>query len=794
MKWGIGLWTVASLVLMTMPVRGDGEALTLASGGATPYTIVTKELGKGEQFVLDDFRALLKRATGADFPVVAKDAAPAAKRIFFGQAPEGFDVASLAEQEHCVRTVGDDLYLFGEGANGARYAVYDFLQNVVGFRFFDMHGGIRVPDAKTLVIPPQNRRKTFSFRFRSLNSESGMFNRPDSSLFLFRNAQNNWAERSLLGPGIVVPPDECQVRPPHAHSLRYYLPADHKESAFQWVKESESEELKTAHPDYFTLNAKGERVFNHQYCFSNPGLRKLLKERILEDMRRNPDRNVFDVSAGDTPGGFCACEGCKALERKYGTVAGPLLDFICEVCPVVKEKHPKNLIMALAYRKDQSEPPPKGIDRLPDNFMPDFAPIDDNFAKNWRHPDNAGTYENLKGWCRLCRNVIVWYYPNPYGGDITPPFGNVARGANDIKMMAEAGVNAHMWEHNVGVAWGIGFTELQSYVYIRLMQDVTQDWGRLADEFIDFEYGAAAKAFKAYWLENERLRNSENLTFPWNPTLSKYRFIGAERLVRWEKDFDAMERLVADDPERLFAIRRVRLNLDWAVLNDYRNCVKAGYALSADALVERIMAMVRKVGETYCAKYLDYRRKSFIKPIEDSILVTKQMCSVEPKALPKEIFGGIPESKLFVSLPKVNGASYEKDDDAAFGWSAVFTDGRVNGRPGAGVKLPLHASFENLAEKKYSFDIARITKETLGPKERYRFYELGKAALSPDCVFRIGVDDWWDFKTPVGNAWEFGSYNRVTFYASLKFEGPAFYEGDTRPNRVLCDRVVLVRE
>ena len=35
-----------------------------------------------------------------------------------------------------------DIYLFGGGTNGTRYAVYDFLQNVLGYRFFDARGGI----------------------------------------------------------------------------------------------------------------------------------------------------------------------------------------------------------------------------------------------------------------------------------------------------------------------------------------------------------------------------------------------------------------------------------------------------------------------------------------------------------------------------------------------------------------------------------------------------------------------------------------------------------------------------
>ena len=92
-------------------------------------------------------------------------------------------------------------------------------------------------------------------------------------------------------------------------------------------------------------------------------------------------------------------------------------------------------------------------------------------------------------------------------------------------------------------------------------------------------------------------------------------------------------------------------------------------------------------------------------------------------------------------------------------------------------------------------NIAKVTKKDLGPRGRYKFYPMGEAVLSQDCIFRMGVHDSWDIKTDVGLAWKFGSFNRAKFYASLKFEGPAFYPEDAgKPNRVLCDRVVTVTE
>ena len=784
-----GMLVIAALSVLA-GVSAAEEGLALTSGGATAYSIVVRaDQPRGEAFVVEDFRALMKQATGAEFPVVDMADAKPGRRILFGVPPADVGEEDLADQEWRVVTRNGDLHLYGGGDNGSRLAAYDFLREVLGFRFFDMHGGVKVPNLRTCRIPPQNRRRKPSFRFRYLNGESGMFNRPESSLFLFRNGQNSWSGRDLAIDGIVVPHDEFDYMPPHAHSLRYYLPADSKEPCFAWIKKQGGPDLKVAHPEYFTLNEKGVRVFNHQYCLSSHGLRLLLAERILENMRRNPERTVFDVSAGDTPGEFCQCEGCKTLTAKYGTPAGPLVDFMLEFCPRAEKEHPGKIVMCLAYRKKQTQPPPKGIERMPDNFMPDFAPIDDNFAKDWRDPSNAQSYEDLKGWCRLCRNVMVWYYTNPYGGSLTPPLGNVERGVNDIRLMAEAGVTAHIWEHNVGVAWGLGFTELQSYVYANLMMDVTKDWRALADEFIDFEYGAAADGFRRYWNELENLRKTEPLYLAWDARKPTYRHLTPERMIRWNAEFDAMERAVAGDATRLFAIRRVRANLDYAMLCRYRDMKRAGLAVSTEALSDRIMDIARHSADVFCAKRVEYRRKSFLKGVKDAVDAEKIINSGAVKPLPADPFGSIPEDRLFVSIPRVNGATYEKDDAAAFGCRAVFTNNKK------GAKLPLHASFEDAADKKYYWDIARVTRATLPPRGEYKFFALGEGVLSLDCVFRIGVDDWWDLKTSLGNAYEFGSYNRAKFYASLKFEGPEFYpEDEGKPNRVFCDRVVVVRE
>ncbi len=776
---------LGSLFLLASVCLNAGE-LTLSDNGKTQYRIVCPDtMTDGDRFVLKELQTHLKAATGADFSSVKVSEQPETKRIYLGIVPAGFEKKTLADQEHCVKTVGDDLYLFGGGINGTRYAVYDLLQNVMGLRFFDARNGIHIPEKKIWKIASLDRKIQFDFPVRR-TTMYWLFNHPHSTYFLYRNGQNNWVAPVFKGSGIVSTPDDFLHFYPLGHTLPRYLPKDDKSTGFKWIQDLK-QNLWKEHPEYFTMNKDGKRVSGHQYCMSNPELRKLLSERILENMKRNPQCVSFDVSADDTPGRFCYCPKCLELEKKYGTVGGPLFDFLLEFCPVAAKTYPEKWITTLIYRKGQTQRPPKNIQKFPDNFAPVFAPIDDNFAKDWSHPDNRETYEDLKTWGRLCKHLLVWYYPNPYGGEITPPFGNVERLANDIILMKKAGVTGMVWEHNVGVPQMIGFTELQSYVALQLFQDVNRPWKELADDFMSFEYGKAAPLMRQYWLELEDLRKNEPLQFVWNPTFSAYTYLTPERLVRWNGLFDKMENLLKDDPEKRFNVQRVRVNLDLSILQNYAKVKKAlpDFNLSPEQLADRLRGNYKQAIQCFFGSFSS-RAKSYQKALEDLLLILQIQSGIDAKPLPKEIFGMIPADRIFVSIPKVNGSTYQKDADAAFGWRAVFSKPEP--------QLPFKADFEDLYEKKYQSNIGSVTQKTLGPRGKYEFYRIAKIKLTPDCLFRMGVSDWWDFKTSIGGAYVMGAFNHAEVYASLKFEGPAFYKEDSgKKNTVYCDRVVVVR-
>ena len=85
-----------------------------------------------------------------------------------------------------------------------------------------------------------------------------------------------------------------------------------------------------------------------------------------------------------------------------------------------------------------------------------------------------------------------------------------------------------------------------------------------------------------------------------------------------------------------------------------------------------------------------------------------------------------------------------------------------------------------------------VTVEKLGPRDAYKFYFMGCTTLTRDLHVEFG--SWGLRSRDVSNAFQDGAFNRARIFASLKFQGPAFYPDDKRPDCVYCDRVVVVRD
>lgn len=764
--------------------------------GKTDYVIVIPDQDDvGVQFAAGELQTFLKKASGADFRIIKSAQAPEKNRIFLGISTAALKILKndprkgLKAQEHVVRTVGNDLFLYGQGTWGEMYAVYDYLENVLGYRWYDARGGMKVPNCRNLAWKKWNRKTSFSVPFRSATGY-WIYHRPHAHLFFLRNRQNTaLIDRFLRDKKIMIP--ELEMKSSYGtHTLPSYIPGSANRrvyTPYPWLKDKNY--WKT-NPEYFGLLPNGKPNGGTHLCFSNAGLRKELTKNILENMKREPQNRIFCVSAHDSPGSFCYCKACLAKEKEYGSPGGPFYDYLLELSAILKKEYPQNLVSFLSYRKNQTQKPPVNVKKWPDNLIPIFAPIDDDFGKSWAHKNNTETCKDLEKWGKIASKVNIWYYPNPYSGDITPPLGNIRRLIYDIRKMVNANMYMSAFEHNVGVPNMIGFTELQSFLILQLFKDVKQDADKLIDEFMAFEYGKAAPVMRKYLNELEDVTEKNTLRLAWNPSINAYAYLTPENMMRWYNYFLEMEKLVKNDPERLNNVNRVRLNLEYVILMRYNQLLKKypSFPVKPEVLAETILNRFQKTIKDYYNNSFTFRAKASLKSLNERIKMALIKAGKTDKNLPASITNGVLEDDIIQTIPKVNARDLVKDPDAAWGVAAVLMD-----RPKP--TLPLQINMYDYANKKYHPSICWIRKQHLGPKGKFKIYRIHSSlTISPDCDLRIGSDSWTEIRANMGEAYEMGSLNKVRVYASLKFEGPTYYPEDAgKKDKVFCDRVIIVK-
>lgn len=779
------------VLFMILSFTGRAEDTRLTDHGKTDFRIILpQDASDNLKYAAHELKIHLEEASGTTFQVVMEPVRKGRKQIVLRE-----NDPKLKTGEFQVQTEGNTLLLSGGGESGIHHAVHDFLETDCGFIWYDARGGKKVPDLKNFKLPKISRKKKYPFEYRGLMSDY-FFNRPVSQYFLYRNRMNEKIRMMPL-PGMKAKRfnssgvNDFHRANPANHTFFDYIPAKEKTSR---IKNLRSKGYFKDHPEWFSMDPEGKRIVR-QLCFSNPELRAEFKKNFYEHIKCNPKANIFSVTAHDMPGPFCHCKECKALVRKYQTNGAPVFLFVKELAESVKKDFPKVWIHTFAYRKAQTEFPPKSL-QFPDNVIVNFCPIDDDLSKEFRHKNNAETFRNMQEWTKICRHVWLYYYVNPWTfGIITPPaLGTVRRCARDTVLAVRTGVKGGTYSHPVGTPGMFGFTELQTYLMARLMCNPDLDIEFLIDDFLKFEYGVAAPLMKQYLDELEKVAGETPVFTMWNVPYAAWKsFFKSNDAVRWQGYFDRMEKLVQSNPDMLFSVQRVRFPLDVMTLRFYRRIKKdvPDYPTSAEKLGDRI----RTVGHKAIAAFYTQEDPQIRKYKENHNSAIDRMVNnmsiqegTEPKGLPKEIFGEIDSARIFEFFPQIRGGKTRriKDEDAA--WNLAL----FNEDPGQGFPILIleYARVKNIW--KYLKEINSAKPDCEG---KYCFYHAGTAEITSDFELRVLFKEYrYLFNVFAGEAWKPGMDDTVDFYVSLKLTGPKYYPGSKEKNTISCDRIVVVRK
>ena len=602
------LFTITALLAAAAAFAGD--KLVIAQDGKSSYTIGYDAENKDPVYraALDDLKNFLREITGAHIPLAYQAGGP---RIIVGKRAPGDDAPFSGVRERRIKSVGPDIYIYGDGRFGTVGAVYDFLEKFCGCRWFGpWDGDSFVPKKATLIFDPIDYKHAPSFHSLELGGPwPAARKHPGVQNWLRRN-------RCFLQPNYAGahPQDGWTFFGPTCHGLSaFFPPGGHKPGSFvnQWAGPHPALADKAYfkdHPEYFTLDKEGKRVDNRQLCFSNPDVRRILTENIETVLKyekyKTEDYAMIDLAFNDRSGGFCECPNCKALEKKYQSPGGPYYDYLIELGNAFLEKYPRLVIRMIAYQPSMTGIPPVAGTKFPANVSVIVAPLIQDFSKPLSHPYNTKFHDEFEAWGKIAGKMWWWSYPvlYPHGIRAYALFPGVYRNAENIKFAYKNGTRYIISEMGGSVIHNCAFKKLNDYLQIRLADDVNDDADRIVKEYCDYIYGPASDLMVKYLREtHEESVKDPNYFIYYDDPRAMRNLHSPANLVRWQGYFDEMVKLVGDDKYRQLQIGRARINLDVMTLLtwDDLKAAQPGFATGKmlDVVGKRYIAEVKADNE-----------------------------------------------------------------------------------------------------------------------------------------------------------------------------------------------------
>ena len=541
---------VLGAVLLLSARNVDARELLLASGGRAAVVVrVAADAIPAERNAAAELATYLGRITAAEFRVVDEADAPRAgatieigpTRRARGRIP---DVASLPPERWGIRSDGATLYLYGGRPRGVLYAVYHFLEDEMGVRFWtpwEEH----VPSRRRLAVGPLDRTGEPGFAYRDVTVVDGPV------VYRARRRHNGhqswlplaWGGREAYGP------------PSHVHTAFAYVPPDeHFERHPEWFSEIDG------------LRYGGDG----QLCLSDEGLFEVVRTRLAQyvasarseaERTGEPMPTLFDLSQNDW-GRYCRCARCSTLIVREGSPSAPWVSFLNRLALWAAVELPEIRIDSLAYHFTFE--PPRTL-RLADPVVLRVSALHQrDFLRPIDDPANARVAHAFLGWRERSRHTRVWDYAMLFGDEGELPLPNLSVLAADLRWYRRIGIEGVYLQIEDPI--GSDLWDLKVWVVSQLVEDPDRSVRLLERQFTDGYYGRSGRYVRAYLRALERAARGSTGPLRYRPSPRDYRYLDAPFVLEAQRIFDRAERAVARDRERLRRVRHARSALDRATL------------------------------------------------------------------------------------------------------------------------------------------------------------------------------------------------------------------------------------
>ena len=432
----------------------------------------------------DALQGYLFESTGCTLPIVNEAEIGVRPAFYLGRTQKGeaaqVPYAKLTDYVHCRKTVGRDIFLAGNDADGGvrgplqphdhEYLCTKFGLNsdVKDLSYRRWHGTLKAvlaflerENIVRFLMPGPNGRNVKKCR-TLLVSENGDFLAENAIPYSNCRCYGDLHTTVALGH-LEIPRNKTWG----GHPLPVAVPRAKYEKT---------------HPEYFIMKDGVRRpdfgpARGGHPCVSNPEVFEL----FMAEMKRQYDIGFRWIQVGPTDGQVaCECDECRRMhsdpkERQWL--------FNLKVAQAAKDRLPGAKMVLLSY--DFTADAPKSFDSFPDNVVVELC-----IWKNFR--------EKFEDWARFrdVPKIAYVYFFGLYHSLQIAPTRTPKYIADAMKALAENNVRCIFkcgWAEDIGLEGHI------AYIFSRLLEDPFRDVVTIGDEFCDLAYGNASMHMKRFY-------------------------------------------------------------------------------------------------------------------------------------------------------------------------------------------------------------------------------------------------------------------------------------------------------
>ena len=539
--------------------RAGAATVPIADGGVSRAVVVVDDAAPVyEKHAAAELTNFLHQVTGATF-VLTNTSASATNRLLVGPtaarlADPGFTTNGLGPDGIVIRTVTNDLILAGGRPRGTLYAVFTFLEDDVGCRWWTSTEST-IPSRPTLAAAETDRTYVPVFEYRDVywkdalgdpNGDWGVRNKCNGTGYAL-DATRGGKRSYCSGLGVHT---FYTLIPPASYS--------------------------GPHPEWFTWNGTS-RVwadYRDQLCLSNEAMRKQLVTNLLARLAADPDASLASVSQNDCfyGYGYCQCSNCAAIDAAEGAQSGSILRFVNKVADDIRDAYPNVTLSTLAYQYSQA-PPALEVPRS--NVTVRLCSMSCSFATPLDDPGNdrnSAFHNDLNGWAALAphseHGLYIWDYTANFRHYFVP-HPNLRVLAPNVKFFAEHEVKG-VFEQGAYTTYGTEMAALRAWMLAKLLWNPDVNGTNLIAEFTDGYFGPAGEPIRRYIDVIHDSVEAQGSNYRLNP--HKWWYDARDEYLSWEVVRDgwahlrAAQQAVRDDPVLLRRVEVAQLPVLYMVM------------------------------------------------------------------------------------------------------------------------------------------------------------------------------------------------------------------------------------